>query len=367
MSEDEIKKILLYLCVSFITICTCCTGGNDGKAVGKTRTVVDASERDVSLPDTVKRVVSPFTMYTRLITAIGGCDRLVGISHTCLLPEEQHGCSGRLSELPDVGQFGANIELIASLDPDLIFASERNIATFREKTDASVVSVSFPDDTPMLDMFNSQIDIIGKALGMESEAEELERFMDSVISPVKSVTKDMTDSVKPVAYFAWTSWTGDILNTVAEFDPIGLAGGINAAGEASDFAKGERGILVSKEHIIKWDPDVIFLSRYQRQKWHDNGNTSPLPVTVKDVLEDPMLQGVSAVKNSRVYYTTAFCNWWPHQRALIQIIYMAKIFHPDKFRELNAEKTGNKIFKKFYGADSLYTEMAEDLELKTWN
>ena len=78
------------------------------------------------------------------------------------------------------------------------------------------------------------------------------------------------------------------------------------------------------------------------------------------------MQSVNAVKNRRIYYTTAFCNWWPHQRALAQVLYMAKLFYPELFKQLDVEKEGNVIFKRFYGSDSLYSQLARDLELYTW-
>jgi iron complex transport system substrate-binding protein len=317
----------------------------------------------VAIPAAAKRVVSPFTMYTRLIVAMGGCDRLVGISRSCVLPEEERGCSGTLPDLPDVGLFGANVELIASLKPDLIFASRTDVAAFAEKTGAAVIAVDFAADVPMREMFDKQIGMIGTALRLPSQADSLRRFIDGVLDPVTSITSALPDSARPRVYFAWTSWTGDILNTVCAFDPIELAGGINVAAGAKNFAKGERGILVSREHILKWDPEVIFISRYQPQTWQKGGPTRPLPVTIQDVLKDPLLQTVSAVKNRRIYYTTAFCNWWPQQRALAQVLYMARLLHPDLFPDLDVEREGNRIFKRFYGADSLYSEMARDLEL----
>lgn len=363
-------RFLAVLCtVSLVVIGGCGRSeGDSGTSAGRFGdTLVDAAGRVVAVPRTARRVISPFTMYTRLIVAMGGCDKLAGISHICVLPEEQHACGGKLLDLPDVGPFGANMELIASLAPDLIFASRPDVASFAEKTNATVVAVSFASDVPMLEMFDRQVDIIGKSLGLRERADSLKQFMREMIEPVVSVTRAMPDSLRPRAYFAWTSWTGDILNTVCDFDPMELAGGINVAGEADDFPKGKRGVLVSREHIIRWNPDVIFVSRYQPQRWHENGETSPMPVTVEEVLGDPLLASVEAIRNHRVYYTTAFCNWWPHQRALAQILYMAKIFHPERFADLDVEARGNAIFKRFYGADSLYSRMARDLELVTWN
>ncbi|MBN2121254.1 MAG: ABC transporter substrate-binding protein [Candidatus Omnitrophica bacterium] len=328
--------------------------------------ITDLSGRDVVIPDKVERVVSPFMMYTRIIIALGAADKLVGISHTCVLPEEEHPYGMDFLKLPDVGDFGENIELIASLKPDLIFALPQNIRVFEEKTGATVIGASFPEGVPMEKMFAKQIEVIGKSLHKEKEAEELNAFIRNKLSKVTDIISGIPDSRRPKVYFAWTSWTGDIANTVVDFDPIELAGGINVARGCKNFAKGQRGILVSKEHIIKWNPDVIFLSRYESNKWEKtNASGKKAPVTIEEVLSDPLLQSINAVKNRRVYYTTAFCNWWPHQRAIAQVFQMAKIFHPDKFENLDAEKEGNEVFKRFYGEDNLYTRLIENLELYT--
>jgi iron complex transport system substrate-binding protein len=359
--------LLTVLCAVILITTGCGKKNSEIKDAGTTAdTLVDAAGRTVIIPPVVGRVVSPFAMYTRLIVAMGGCDQLVGVSHTCVLPEEMRGCGSTLTKLPDVGQFGANIELIASLQPDIIFVSQSDIATFSSKTNAIVVSTSFPHEVPMLEMFNRQIDLIGKTMHLERNGDSLKQFIHDVLEPVVSVTASIPDSVRPKAYFAWTTWTGTILNTVTEFDPIELAGGINVARDANNFTKGERGIIVSREHIIKWNPDVIFVSRYQKQEWHKDGSTKPMPVTTGDVIADPLLQSIEAIKNKRVYYTTAFCNWWPQQRALAQVLYMAKLFYPDRFADLDVEGECNRIFKRFYGEDNLYTEMANDLELHSW-
>ena len=328
--------------------------------------LTDLSGREVDVPDKVERVVSPFMMYTRIIIALGAADKLVGISHTCVLREEERPYGKNLLELPDVGDFGENVELIASLKPDLIFSLPDKIRVFEKKTNATVVGASFPQGVPMEKMFEKQIEVIGKSLHMEKEAAELNAFIKNKLGRITRVTSGIPESRKPKVYFAWTSWTGDITNTVADFDTIELAGGINVASECGNFAKGERGILVSKEHILKWNPDVIFLSRYERNKWErKRKNGKKAPVTVEEVLADPLLRNVSAVKNKRVYYTTAFCNWWPHQRAIAQVFQMAKIFHPDKFADLDVEKEGNEVFRRFYGGDNLYTRLAGELELYT--
>lgn len=326
--------------------------------------VTDLTGRKVIIPDKVERVVSPFMMYTRIIIALGVMDKLVGIAHTCVLSEEEHPFGKDLLELPDVGDFGENIELIASLKPDLIFALPGNIRTFEKKTGAAVVGGSLPQDVPMEEVFAKQIEVIGMSLHKEKEAAGLNAFIRNKLSKVTEITSNIPDNQKPKVYFAWTSWTGDIINTVVDFDPIELAGGINVARGCKNFAKGQRGILVSREHIIKWNPDIIFLSRYENNNWEKTASAGKAaPVTIEEVLSDPLLQSINAVKNKRVYYTTAFCNWWPQQRAIAQTFQMAKIFYPNKFKGLDVEKEGNEVFKRFYGGEGLYTSLIKKLEL----
>ncbi len=349
-------KILLLLAISFIVSFPAAEG----------QMITDLSGRKVVIPDKVERVVSPFMMYTRIIAALGAADKLVGISHSCVLSEEEHPFGVDILALPDVGNFGENIELITSLRPDLIFSLPGSIHVFEEKTGAVVVGASFPSGGKMERVFEKQIEVIGAALHKEKEAEDLKTFIEKKLNKVKKVTSEIPDEEKPKVYFAWTTWTGDITNTVVDFDPIELAGGVNVAADCGDFAKGQRGILVSREHIIKWNPDIIFLSRYESNKWEPGGKKGKeAPVTIEEVLNDPVLRGVNAVKNKRIYYTTAFCNWWPHQRAIAQVFQMAKIFHPDKFRDLDVEKEGNDVFKRFYGEDGLYTNLKDKLELYT--
>lgn len=338
---------------------TGCGGGAGSRDDAAPGTVVtDSVGRTVAIPAEVNRVVSPFTMYTRLICALGAEDRLVGVSHSCVLAEERVAHGLDLFSLPDVGAFGANIELIASLDPDVIFASDTDVATFDEKTNAAVVATSFPHGTDIRDMFSSQVEIIGTVLHLEDRADSLIAFMDEKFRRVTDITDAIPESEKKKVYFAWTAWTGDIINTLYDFYPIQLAGGINVAAQSANFTPGERSsILVTRENIIDWNPDVILVSTPEE---------GAAPLGLDDILADPLLQDVTAIKTGRVYYTTSMCNWWPHQRAIVQTMYIAKLLYPERFADLDVEQEGNEIFNRFYGGEGLYSKVAEQLGLYRW-
>jgi iron complex transport system substrate-binding protein len=43
------------------------------------------------------------------------------------------------------------------------------------------------------------------------------------------------------------------------------------------------------------------------------------------------------------------------------MMYMAKLLHPEEFKDLDLEIEGNEIFKAFLGVDGVFTEYADYL------
>ena len=86
------------------------------------------------------------------------------------------------------------------------------------------------------------------------------------------------------------------------------------------------------------------------------------------MLSDPDLQNVNAVKNARVYSTrVGYCKGGALGQRLVQVRYFAKLFHPDKFEDLDMEEVGNEIMKYLYGVDGIYTDFAEENNLYRWD
>jgi iron complex transport system substrate-binding protein len=67
-----------------------------------------------------------------------------------------------------------------------------------------------------------------------------------------------------------------------------------------------------------------------------------------------------------VYYTKGHFIGWDPATGLAEAYYMAKLFHPDKFKDLDVEAEGNLILKEFYGVDGLYTWLLENSDLYRW-
>ena len=330
----------------------------------KELTLVDQADRVVTVPRPIERIVAVSPNTVKTIIALGACDKLVATSEcakwcacygysAAVTAEEMPPicvatvCGGRLFELPEVSGTSMsldNIELAVSLKPDLIFDSSSSADATQEKTGTpTVVIISSGHD---LDRMYKEFETMGVVLEKEQEAEELISFVKEKVAKLEEVTSEIPESDKPRVFFATRihgTYIGRVTSTMGPYYPIDIAGGINVA-------KGISGSTVLKEQIIAWNPDIIIVAYV--------AGAAGDPVEM--VLSDPDLQTVNAVKNKSIYYTSyAYCWGTPQDINFVAAFYLAKLFHPEKFEDLDVEKEGNEIFEAFLGVDGFYSEYAD--------
>jgi len=333
----------------------------------KELTLIDMAGRIVTIPRPIERVVSTSLGTTRIIVALDGCDRLKGSeidssgngdwAGASCVGEHQFACGGAITDVVDIGWGGTKVETIAELEPDVIFGSSSDADALQDKIGAPVVvsSPSRTENMTIMEQWSQQIRFAGIVLGRDAEAEDLISFMEEKLAMVTDISSNIDDAEKPRVYFAARagSHTYDILTTTGYYDPIELAGGINVAKEdavsTSEFT-------ISKEQIVLWDPDIILL------KGHKSNPPLENQYTIEMALSDPVFQddGVGAVETGAVYYCMATCRGYPIQRYVIETMYLAKIFHPEEFADLDLEKEGNEILEKFTHEEDLFSWLADD-------
>ena len=325
-------------------------------------TLIDMADRIVTVPRPIERVVPAGLLDgVRTLIQLGAADKIVGISNYAknyaLKPSDYwspiRDAAPELKDLPDVGGYtNPNIEIIASLKPDVVFeyAPIPDVAdAIQEKTGIPVVCIS-----------SSQFDfdmhrIVGTVMGKEERAEELISYANEKTDEVTEVTSEIPeDEMLKVYCVSGCGGRSAITQTWGRYDPINIAGGINVAEEC---VVGSGSSIVSKEQIIAWNPDIILI----------HGVSPPHAISIADVLADPDLQTVNAVKNRDVNYTKGYMIGWDPATGLTECFYMAKLFHPYEFEDLDEEGEGNEILEKFYGVEGLYTEMLDLSDRYRWD
>ena len=339
---------------------------------GKPRTITDSADREVTFCRPIERLITRTSDDARLTIALGAGDKLVASENSlksCLCSMNwgvyDLGClncyntilDGRLHDLPETSTgypWAVNYELVASLNPDVIFTSSTKAEDCENKV--AVPCVVAGGSGYVYDRLYGQIEFVGKALEKKDEAQELIDFIESKIDMVSSVTETLNESEKPTVYFAPRGCTKgfydpargrDFTRTLTTYEPLDIAGGINVA-------KGEPGtsINVGIEQVIAWEPDYIFIAC-----------SSPESVDALDIVRNAEdLQSIPAIQNDTVYNCFyPYCRGSPPDKSLFNMLFMAKMLHPDEFADLDLEKECNEIFEAFLGIDGVFTEYADYL------
>ncbi|MGA2534244.1 MAG: ABC transporter substrate-binding protein [Candidatus Aminicenantales bacterium] len=320
--------------------------------------VTDSLGRRVGIPPRVRRIISLEPEITRIIVALGGGDRLVGLDfflrhHDHLFPLLFPAGAG----LPVVSNQGQdpNYELVLKLRPDVLFSSPsefQSTETMQIKLRTPVAALA---SSGKFDNLLDEIETVGRVIGREDRARELADYFRKRVGAVRQALRVAPAGTGPRVYLAF--W-GSPLRTPVSYEPVDAAGGTNCAAGLLPSYLGAAGATVPLEQILRWDPDVILVQ----------GNYLPgdRTVTVEGILRDPRLASLKAVRAGRVHYTFGFWYWWDPALVLVETLYLARLFHPRQFPDFDFEKEGNKIFREFYGVDGAFTALAKVLNCDEW-
>lgn len=318
--------------------------------------VKDELGRVVKVPGKVERIISLQPEITRIILSLGCGEKIVGKDY--FVQNNDHIFSTVFPEgknLPLVSRSGSdiNLEFIVKLNPEIVFVSPTDswiIDRIEKYTRIPVVALS---SMGSLEKLKEEIKLLALITDKRERASELIHYFDSKINFLKKRISEKDP--KPRVYLSfWSSFT----RTPVHYEPLNIAGGINVAEGLFPLYKGTVGAIVNLENIIQWNPDIILI--------HGNYLPEERKVTVQNVLSDKRLTHVEAIRKGKVYYTFGFWFWWDPAQVLFETIYLSKILHPSKFRDVNLIKEGKEIFKKFYNSEKAFEIMFERLKCNEW-
>ena len=322
------------------------------------RTIQDSLGRSVPVPRRADRLLSLQPEITRIILALGAGDRLVGVDY--FMHRDDHLFRiifPAAAQIPAVSMpdGSVNKELVVKLDPDIIFASPAEQQVPEAIQRSLGIPVAALASMGHFDRLLEEIEIVGALTGCEERADELVRYFREKIQFISRSIGPVKEEERPATYLAfWSS----LARTPVFYEPVLVAGGKNVAQNLLPSYLGSIGTVVSLEQIIKWDPDVILV--------HGSFLPRERQVTVEGILGDGRLGSVKAVRNRRVYYTPGFWYWWDPAGVLAETLYLAKLFHPEKFTGLDLEGEANAIFEVFYGETNIFTALAKMLNFHGW-
>lgn len=301
--------------------------------------LVDYMDRTVMVNLPVNRIIplhSGVTKAMRMLRAESEMG-IVGIPpytmSTVFFPE--------ISELPVISTYpDVDVEKILSLEPDIVLCSRFHVEQLEEQLPASIPVVVF--DFCKLWMVEEELKKLGYILGEEKNMDNYCEFHDYYIDLVKERTEGIPEVDKPKVYYetVWGEWNTYGGGTGLQWQTE-TAGGINIFADEPSYP------VVDGEAVALANPDIIIRELcvwMGEDGGYDVDDFSGMIALRDDIIGRDVLKDVTAVPNGtyvmceEIIYGVSFP---------VATIYLAKIFHPDVFPDVDMEEVHQEFLDIF--------------------
>ncbi len=286
--------IIIVAAAAFVVL------SKDNERIG----ITDGTGRIVNI-ESSDRIATTSAIVTEIVCGLGGYSKLVGVTDDDRFDVDESilGVSDDgypKSVLDGIengtivnfgGMYTISAEAILSAEPDMVIMGGyfNNDSTISQLEAMGVaVVVLYHEDS--LDSIYLNIELVGKAIGKESEAKALVDKMKSAIGKIVDWTESLEVEPPSVAmYIGYGHEYGSFAcgNEYLMGTPLmEMLGGTNAFSDLDELYA-----AVTTEALVSADPDVII-------------DSYPVSASVLNAIKtDPVAKSISAAENDRIYGT----------------------------------------------------------------
>ena len=349
MKKTSILKTLVVVVITAL-LATCmiaCSGGSSSsKATTGPVKVTDVTGKEFNLEKPLTKVIGTHNPTLNAVVVIGGGGQhLAGFGNK----QKADGLYAKVIQNWDaIESIGTgkniNLETVAKLTPEMALVPERQASMAEEYAKVGLDTFVALPNQESFDTIKESLLRIGTLFGKEARAKEINAEFDKLIKDAKDTCAKATE--KPSVLFM-----GDDLYECASssmiqtyiIDAVGATNAVKGDYKAGEFAS------VDAETIASFNPDVIWIPNYATY-------------TVDDILNDPKLSEVNAVKNGKVaMFPSALEPWdYPTASTCLGVCWAAYNLHPDLYSKDKLMKSADEFYKLVYGK----TFTADELGIK---
>ncbi len=276
----------------------------------ETAELTDRAGNPFTAPESAEKIISMSPSITHVLVGLGLADSIIAIDTYSV------GIEGLAADLPTYDMMAPEVESLAQLQPDVIFATGMSLSggedPYQAVIDLGAVMTYIPA-AASIDDIKKDIEFIGEVTGKQAEAAamitDMQTRIDAVVDTIGENESGKTVyfeiSAQPSLY---SFGTGTFLNEIIE-----LLGCTNILNDQESW------VGVSEEVILEKNPDVIFT------------NEDYLEDAVGDIKAREGWDAVTAVQNDEVYLINNNNSSQSNQNTVLAIEEMAKAMYPDLF------------------------------------
>lgn len=336
--------------------------------------IVDGNGDPVKVDLPIGRIGVEYLSNAELMNVLGVSDKVMAADAAAYRMKDIY-FSGQ--GLLNMGQMHQNpdFETITEMELDVLFTfSPTDNEVKQEKlpeTNVVFLGLYWPNVMePRKSRFLQGILKAGYVLGAVDRAYDYVEWLLGIADRIASVTSSLAEEARPsvlmTSYNRYFADPEDFSAAVyTSIDPLSqaciLAGGKPAAEDLDNWiGKGNTyGTIVNLEWIIERDPEFIFVHSVHvayngltREPVHgyECNDSGPFNRSVTDMKTRPLLAGVSAVVDDRIYIMAGdFRN--NAMGGILGAVYLAGIIHPDLFTDFDSRAVHQEFISRWMGLD----------------
>ncbi|MDV0445737.1 hypothetical protein MmiAt1_13310 [Methanimicrococcus sp. At1] len=347
--------ILMMICLPF----SGCLGNSDNSSDKETITITDAFGRTVEVPDNPEKIAVSGSGSMRYFVYLNVVDRVTAVDYqdnsSNLMPKDKRPYALAHPEIKEKPLLGTSkgivdAEKLLAANPDVLFysaTSSNDIAAadqIQAKTGVPVVLFFSGNYITEKEEIDETLLMLGKILHKEQRAKEIIGFFENTTADLENRIKNIPASDKTV-FVGGVAYNGPhgLNGTNPIYMPFeilkadNVAAGVPLSGPSTGYA------LVSKEIILEWDPDIIFVDVETA--------TAAGGGAFFELKNDPSYKSLTAAKTGEIYavnpHTSMGVN---HETALANCYYVGKILYPEQFADVDPAEKADEIYIFIVGA-----------------
>ena len=349
------KKLSLLLAVAAllaVLITAGCVTTDSPQNTDGMVTITDAFGREVTIPADPQKIAVVGSGSMRYFVYLGiDLDDVVAVDYQDSGLNKQTFnlrpyslANPEISEIPEVGAAKGIVdnEKLLMSGADILFmggASNSNAEVaneIQEKTGIPVVMFFAGNYVTDAEKIQDSLLMLGEILGKEQRAKDLIAYFDVVEADLQKRVSGL--SAEESVYVAGVAYNGyhGLDGTDPTYYPFVILNADNVASGITSVS--QTGYAqVSKEKILEWDPDIIFVDLATIQAAEGGA--------LVEMEKDPSYRELTAVKEGTVYtinpHTSMNVNY---ETTLANTYFIGKLLYPEQFADIDPVKKADEIY-----------------------
>ncbi|NDV19892.1 ABC transporter substrate-binding protein [Pseudodesulfovibrio sp. JC047] len=328
-------------------------------AEARTRPLIDDAGRTIQIPQKVDRVICSGPGCLRLLTYLEAQSMAVAVddieSRRSTYDARPYALANpQFKDMPIFGEFRGhdNPELILTLEPQpqvilKTYAGSMGYDPIElgQKTGIPVVTLSYGDLGRLRPQFFQALRTLGEVIGKQQRAEDVIAFFQTAIADLEKRTADIPAKDRPGVFVGGVAFKGPhgFQSTEPAYPPFAFINANNLAYDTGLTGKELRHSDVSKEMIVAWNPDILFLDLMTLELGNEAGG-------LHELRTDPAYRSLTAVNDGKVYGLLPYNSYSKNYGSILaNAYYIGKLLYPDHFTDIDPQEKADEIYRFLVG------------------